>query len=207
MLREFTAGARTAVPLPHGVIFVGLASMLSTASPQAATALDESGSATALAIDSTDTATTTYRLPSALTYSETTAAQAVPPAFAYHITRLSGISVDYRERLRERIRSVMVNADNCPDGTSPSREAIDDALQFVDLLPTDSRVLHVSAADDGEINFFRRGHGLFVDIGFCGDGQIHYYACVDALGIDVDGSQPFTGRSLPRDLVIPITTD
>ena len=207
MLREFAAGARTAVQFPHGVIFVSLASMLSTASPQAATARDESWPATALAIDSTEMATATYRLPSALPYSETTAAQTVPPACTYHITRLSGIPVDYREQLRERIRSVMINADNCLNGTSPSRQAIDDALQFVDLLPADARVLHVSAADDGEINFFRRGHGVFVDIGFFGDGEIHYYACVDALGIDVDGSQPFTGRSLPRDLVIPITTD
>ena len=44
-----------------------------------------------------------------------------------------------------------------------------------------------------------------MDVGFFGDGQIHYYARVEDLRIDVDGSQPFSGRSLPRDLVIPIT--
>ena len=45
-----------------------------------------------------------------------------------------------------------------------------------------------------------------MDVGFFGDGQIHYYARVEDQGIDVDGSEFFTGRSLPRDLVIPITT-
>lgn len=94
-----------------------------------------------------------------------------------------------------------------PNGMRPSLDAIDEALRFVELLPADAPAPHVSVADDGEVNFFRRGPGLFIDVGFFGDGRIHYYARVDALEIDVDGSAPFSGRSLPRDLVIPITTD
>ena len=90
-------------------------------------------------------------------------------------------------------------------GDLPSVDAINDALRFVDLLPVDAPPPHVSVADDGEINFFRSGPGLYVDIGFFGDGQIHFYAQVEELGVDVDGSQPFTGRSLPRDLIIPLT--
>ena len=49
--------------------------------------------------------------------------------------------------------------------------------------------------------------GLFVDIGFFGDNQIHYFVRVESMEIDVDGSEPFNGSSLPPDLVIPITTD
>ena len=101
----------------------------------------------------------------------------------------------------------MMETDGDPNGPRPSPDAIDDALRFVELIPADAPAPHVSVADDGEVNFFRRGPGLFIDVGFFGDGQIHYYARVDALEIDVDGSAPFSGRSLPRDLVIPITTD
>lgn len=66
---------------------------------------------------------------------------------------------------------------------------------------------HVSVAADGEINFFRRQKGLFADIGFFGDGQIHYYVRVEDLGIDVAGSRAFDGESLPRELVIPLATE
>ncbi len=66
---------------------------------------------------------------------------------------------------------------------------------------------HVSIAEDGEVNFCRRRPGLFIDIGFYGDGQIHYYVRVEAAGIDVHGSEPFDGRSMPRRLMVPITTD
>ena len=99
----------------------------------------------------------------------------------------------------------MMEADGHAEDGRPSPDAIGDALRFVDLLPDDGSMPHVSAADDGEVNFFRRRDGLFVDIGFFGDGQIHYYARVEAEGIDVDRSEPFSGRSLPRDLVIPFT--
>ncbi len=179
------------------------ASILSTASPQPAIALHKMVPVRALAIILTAMATASYRLPSALEYSELTAAQTLPVALA---TRITGTSVDYKERLRERIRSIMIEAENVGDGVPPSPDAINDALRFVDLLPADSQVPHVSVADDGEINFFRRGDGIFVDIGFFGDRRIHYYACVERLGIDLDGSQPFSGCSLPRDLVVPITT-
>ena len=90
-----------------------------------------------------------------------------------------------------------------PNGPRPSPDAIDEALRFVELLPADAPTPHVSVADDGEVNFFRRGPGLFIDVGFFGDGRIHYYARVDALEIDVDGSAPFSvpvdgGREISR---------
>ena len=117
------------------------------------------------------------------------------------------MSVDRKALLGERVRSILMEPATEPDRVRPSRAAVNEALRFVDLLPADSSVLHVSVADDGEVNFSRRGPGLFIDVGFFGDGQIHFYARVEALGIDVDGSEPFSGRSLPRDLVIPITAD
>lgn len=150
---------------------------------------------------------TSCRLPSAFPYPETATVQEIAAAFSGRTTPLPGTIADRREHLRERIRAIMVEADNCQDRVAPSPEAINDALRFVDLLPADSRMPHVSVADDGEINFFKRGQGLFVDVGFFGDGYIHYYACVENIGIDVDESQPFNGRSLPRDLVIPMTMD
>lgn len=116
------------------------------------------------------------------------------------------MSVDRKELLGEQVRSFLSDPSAAPDRVRPSRAAVNEALRFADLLPADSPALHVSVADDGEVNFFRRGPGLFIDVGFFGDGRIHYYARVEASGIDVDGSEPFSGRSLPRDLVIPIAT-
>ena len=181
--------------------------MLSTGSPLSATELDDTDLVKPPAIDPANMATAPHRLPSAFPYPEMTGSQAVPVAAVGHIAPLTGTRVDHKEPIRERIRAIMLDADDQVDGTPPSRAAIGDALRFVDLLPADSPAPHVSVADDGEINFFRRGRGRFVDIGFFGDGQVHYYARVEALEIDVDGSEPFSGRSLPRDLVIPLTTD
>ena len=72
-----------------------------------------------------------------------------------------------------------------------------DALAFIDLIPTAARLPSIGLADDGEINFYWRQDGLFIDIGFVGDGKMHYYLCVDAEGVDSDGSTDFTGSSLP----------
>lgn len=207
MPRDLAANERTAVPLPHGVLAASLVSVLSTASLLSATVLDDAELARALAIDPPTTATTLDGLPSALGYPEMTGSPPVRAAASGPITPLTGTGPDLKEPIRERIRSIMMAADDRGEGTPPSPAAINDALRFVDLLPAESPFPHVSVADDGEINFFRRRQGLFVDIGFFGDGQIHYYARVEAQGIDVDGSEPFSGRSLPRDLVIPVTTD
>lgn len=113
--------------------------------------------------------------------------------------------LDEKERIREQIRSIMMATDDLAEDGRPSPAAISDALRFVDLLPDDGPLPDVAVADDGEVNFFRRREGLFVDIGFYGDGQIHYYVRVESARIDVDGSEPFSGKSLPRALVIPIT--
>ena len=79
-------------------------------------------------------------------------------------------------------------------------EAVIDALGFIDLIPATATLPQVALADDGEINFFWRSDGLLIDIGFVGDGMMHYYVSDEAQGVDVDGSVQFSGRSLPRDI-------
>ena len=195
---------RTAASLPQGAVVASLVVMLSTASPQSPTVFEEADRIQVPAIDPA-TATASDRLPSELDYTEVTGPQKLSAATAGSITPLIGSTAEPKESLRDQIRSLQLEAADSLAGTPPSPEAIDDALRFVDLLPVDSPTPHVSVADDGEINFFRRSRGVYMDVGFFGDGQIHYYARVEDLRIDVDGSQPFSGRSLPRDLVIPIT--
>ena len=80
-------------------------------------------------------------------------------------------------------------------------QAVNDALKFIDIIPATAILPYVALADDGEVNFFWRRDGLFIDIGFVGDGMMHYYVSADAQGVDSDASIQFSGRSLPRDIV------
>ena len=79
--------------------------------------------------------------------------------------------------------------------------AVKDALKFIDLIPATATLPYVALADDGEVNFFWRRNGVFIDIGFMGDGMMHYYVSAEAQGVDSDASIPFNGRSLPRDIM------
>ena len=79
-------------------------------------------------------------------------------------------------------------------------QAVNDALRFIDLVPATATLPQVALADDGEINLFWRGDGLLIDIGFIGDGLMHYYVSDEAQGVDVDASIQFSGRSLPQDI-------
>lgn len=79
-------------------------------------------------------------------------------------------------------------------------QAVNDALRFIDLVPATATLPQVALADDGEVNFLWRGDGLLIDIGFIGDGSMHYFVSDEAQGVDSDASIPFSGRSLPRDI-------
>lgn len=80
--------------------------------------------------------------------------------------------------------------------------AVNDALKFIDLVPATATLPYVALADDGEVNFYwRRGESLLIDVGFVGDDMMHYYVWDEASGVDADASIPFSGRSLPRDIV------
>ena len=79
---------------------------------------------------------------------------------------------------------------------------MNDALTFIDLIPTAATLPYVALAEDGEVNFYwRLRKSLLIDVGFVGDGMLHYYLWDEAGGVDVDASIPFNGRSLPPDIV------
>lgn len=75
--------------------------------------------------------------------------------------------------------------------------AVNDALGFIDILPATAILPYVALADVGEVNFYWRGNALFIDVGFVGDGMMHYYVSEEASGVDEDASISFSGRSLP----------
>lgn len=93
---------------------------------------------------------------SALQYSVTTGDKTLSAA-AGNLSLSTGTSVDRKELLGERVRSILMEPGAEPDRIRPSRDAVNEALRFVDLLPTDSPALHVSVADDGEV---RPAHAL-----------------------------------------------
>ena len=64
-----------------------------------------------------------------------------------------------------------------PSAKWPSERAFDDAYEFIQNIPL-SQVFSplISLADDGEINFFWNVDGIYVDLGFYGDGQCSYFA-------------------------------
>lgn len=85
-------------------------------------------------------------------------------------------------------------------GDSAVASAVHDALRFIDLLPATAILPYVALADDGEVNFYWRGNGLLIDVGFIGDGLMHYYVSEGASGMDVDASVPCGSQSLPPDV-------
>ena len=87
----------------------------------------------------------------------------------------------------------------------PNSVAMSQACQFIDLLPVGTTLPHISVAEDGEINFFWRSDSTYIDVGFYGDNSIHYYARAEESDIDKEMSEPFLGRSLPRELVAAIS--
>ena len=105
---------------------------------------------------------------------------------------------DRKSDLRKRVISYW--AEHPRD--SSIAEAVNDALRFIDLIPATATLPYVALADDGEVNFYwRRRESLLIDVGFVGDSVMHYYVWDEAAGVDVAASIPFTGRSLPTDIV------
>lgn len=90
------------------------------------------------------------------------------------------------------------------DILNPSPDTVREALRFLDLLPRWSPLPTVGRADDGEINFFWRRTGVFIDVGFYGDGNLYYLARIDALDLDRDGMEPLGAPVLPKDLIIAL---
>ena len=87
---------------------------------------------------------------------------------------------------------------------NPSEETVKEALRFLDLLPPRIPMPIVGRADDGEINFFWRRTGVFIDVGFYGDGNLYYLARIEASDLDRDGMEPIRAPVLPRDLIVAL---
>ena len=103
---------------------------------------------------------------------------------------------DRTSNLRQRVLSYRAERPRDPSLT----QAVNDSLRFIDLIPATVELPEVALADDGEINFFWRRDGLLIDIGFIGDGMMHYYVSDEGRGMDSDASIQFSGRSLPGDI-------
>jgi len=88
-----------------------------------------------------------------------------------------------------------------PDSVAPSKTAVNDAERFARNLDLTSLHLpHISAAEDGEINFWWDIDGLYIDLGFFGDGSYSFYAKLpDGKEITEDAapiSRPFPSELL-----------
>ena len=105
---------------------------------------------------------------------------------------------DRTSTLRKRVLSYRAER---PHDSSVAK-AVNDALKFIDLIPATATLPYVALAEDGEVNFYwRRRKSLLIDVGFVGDGMMHYYVWDEDSGADVDASIPFSGRSLPPAIV------
>lgn len=56
------------------------------------------------------------------------------------------------------------------------RDAVLDALSFLDLRPGDIALPYPQIAPDGEVGFYWRSEDVFAEVGFYGDGEFSYYA-------------------------------
>jgi hypothetical protein len=86
-------------------------------------------------------------------------------------------------------------------GVSPSREAVGDALAFLELLPLKANLPKSTVSGDGEVGFYWKAPNGYIDVGFLGDGQIRYYGRLDIRGHAARGPRPYSGLALPRDLL------
>jgi hypothetical protein len=86
-------------------------------------------------------------------------------------------------------------------GVAPSKEAIDDALAFIDLLPLNAKLPKPTVSGDGEVGFYWKTGNGYINVSFFGDGQITYYGHAESNDMEVGGVKPFNRTSLPKDLL------
>jgi hypothetical protein len=80
--------------------------------------------------------------------------------------------------LSNRIQSLGNYSDgwNTPESLGPSEQTVEDAMNFVPLLPNIANLPNIGLADDGEISFIWDTDGLYLDLGFLGNGLYSLYA-------------------------------
>lgn len=86
-----------------------------------------------------------------------------------------------------------------PDSVAPSQAAIDEALDFLALLPDEVKLPETSVSGDGEVGFFWSEANAYIDVGFRGNGRLVYYG--KAGDLEARDVIPFDGESLPQDLL------
>lgn len=86
---------------------------------------------------------------------------------------------------------------------APSRGVIDSALAFLALLPDTVSLPETSVAADGEVGFFWKSQGVYIDVGFPAPGRISYYA--SAHGLIARDAGPFDGSTISQELLTVIS--
>ena len=118
-------------------------------------------------------------------------------------TTESAISLPRAPDARSTLVSQIVDYRYMPEnwdgegGHGPSVAAINEAINFLDLLPLGALAPRSSVAGDGETGFYWRTENDFIDVSFYGDGTIYYYARVRRMNLDTASAEPFSGRALP----------
>lgn len=86
---------------------------------------------------------------------------------------------------------------------APSRGVIGSALAFLSLLPDTVSLPETSVAADGEVGFFWKAQGVYIDVGFPAPGRISYYA--SAHGLIARDAGPFDGSTISQELLTVIS--
>lgn len=87
------------------------------------------------------------------------------------------------------------------DGIAPSRDAVESASVFVRMLPDTVDTPRPLIAGDGEVGVYWKRGKAYIEVGFCGDGNIVFYAG-DASGEALaSGDMWFDGKAVPSDLL------
>lgn len=110
---------------------------------------------------------------------------------------------DQRAQLASNVMAYCALRDDwdSEDGVAPSREAIDDALAFIRLIPLRATLPKPMVSGDGEVGFYWKTDNVYIDVGFYGDNQISYYARAKAENLEVEGPKPYSRKSIPKDLI------
>jgi hypothetical protein len=86
-------------------------------------------------------------------------------------------------------------------GVAPSKEAVDDALAFMELLPLSGKLPKSMVSGDGEVGFYWKTDSAYIDVSFFGDGKIVYYGRAMHEGLEAQGAPHFSRSNLPKDLL------
>lgn len=76
------------------------------------------------------------------------------------------------------------------EGIPPKRQAVIDAISFLDRKPADIQAPYPQLSSDGEVGLYWKTATVFADIGFYGDGEYSYYGrCVLAPGVSIEAGE------------------